>query len=176
MQNWFMLTLVGQDQPGIVARLTRALFVGGCNLGEASMLRLGANFTVMLMVQTQANAADLQALLEPVAKQLHLHLHLDAIDAGLHQSREADVQITVYGADRLGIVADVTGALAEAGLNILDLESEVAGSENEPLYILQIEGEASQGISALESALERLKEQFSQPLDVHIRPLETMIM
>ena len=45
-----MLTLVGEDQPGIVAAVTEALFAKGMNLGEASMLRLGGNFTVMMMV------------------------------------------------------------------------------------------------------------------------------
>ena len=38
-QKWFMLTLVGEDRPGIVAHLSAALFDGGCNLGEATMMR-----------------------------------------------------------------------------------------------------------------------------------------
>ncbi|MCW8983520.1 MAG: amino acid-binding protein, partial [Gammaproteobacteria bacterium] len=41
MNNWYMVTLVGRDQKGIVSRVTKALFEGGCNLGEASMMRLG---------------------------------------------------------------------------------------------------------------------------------------
>ena len=49
--NWYMLTLVGEDRPGIVAKITATLFQAGCNLGEATMARLGGNFTVMLMVQ-----------------------------------------------------------------------------------------------------------------------------
>ena len=44
------------------------------------------------------------------------------------------------GADRAGIVAQVTGQAAAAGLNILDLESDVGGTESHPIYILQIEG------------------------------------
>ena len=46
MKKWFMLILVGKDQPGIVAQITRALYEGEYNLGEASMVRLGGNFTV----------------------------------------------------------------------------------------------------------------------------------
>jgi len=42
--NWYMLTLVGEDRPGIVAKLTAALFAAGCNLGEATMARLGGIF------------------------------------------------------------------------------------------------------------------------------------
>jgi len=55
MDKWYMLTVVGEDRPGIVAKLTHALFEGGCDLGEASMMRLGGSFTIMLMVKTDAN-------------------------------------------------------------------------------------------------------------------------
>jgi glycine cleavage system transcriptional repressor len=45
----------------------------------------------------------------------------------------------VYGADRPGIVAGVTGALAGAGANIIDLETQVIGAEAEPIYAMLIE-------------------------------------
>ncbi|NIQ01387.1 MAG: amino acid-binding protein, partial [Nitrospinaceae bacterium] len=51
-----MLTLVGKDRPGIVARISEALFQGGCYLGEASMARLGGNFSIMLMVRSAGEA------------------------------------------------------------------------------------------------------------------------
>ena len=50
MSNWYMLTVVGRDRPGIVSQVTLALYKGGGNLGEASMVRLGGNFSIMLMV------------------------------------------------------------------------------------------------------------------------------
>ena len=37
MSNWYMLTVVGRDRPGIVSQVTLALYKGGGNLGEASM-------------------------------------------------------------------------------------------------------------------------------------------
>jgi len=49
LADWSMLTLVGVDRPGIVARVTRAVFEAGGNLGEASVLRLGGNFTIMMI-------------------------------------------------------------------------------------------------------------------------------
>ena len=59
MKNWFMLTLVGKDRAGIVAKISSALYQENCNLGEASMTRLGGNFTIMLMVQYDRLAQDL---------------------------------------------------------------------------------------------------------------------
>jgi len=172
MKHWYMLTLVGEDRPGIVAKVTAALFEGGSNLGEASMMRLGGSFTIMMMVNTDATAMQLQTLLNPVVDSLGLRLHIDAIAGRLHQHVVPDVRITVAGADRAGIVAQVTGALAEAGLNILDLESDVAGSAVAPLYIMHIEGVATEGVAALEAAVEVIAK---SGIDVSLTPVETLI-
>ena len=79
MANWFMITLVGEDQPNIVAPVSQALFEGNCQLGETSMMRLGGNFTIMMMVSHTGSNADLEALIEPVATKLKLRAHVDAI-------------------------------------------------------------------------------------------------
>ena len=34
LADWYMLTLVGEDRPGIVAQVTRALFEAGGSLGR----------------------------------------------------------------------------------------------------------------------------------------------
>jgi glycine cleavage system transcriptional repressor len=172
MKHWYMLTVVGGDRPGIVSHLTHALYEGGCNLGETSMMRLGGNFTIMMMVQSEGSRKALDALIEPVIDSLGLHAHIDPIEGGLHQHQIPDVRIRVFGADRAGIVAQVTGALAEAGLNILDLESDVAGTAENPIYIMIIEGTASEGVEALESALSVV---LQEGIDARIEKIETMV-
>jgi glycine cleavage system transcriptional repressor len=172
MDKWFMAVVVGPDRPGIVAKVTSALFDGGCNLGEASMTRLGGNFTMMLMVQSEGRESALKALLAPVIESLGLHLHIDSIKAELHHHVDPDVRITLFGKDRSGIVAHATATLAEAGLHILSLESDVAGSEEKPIYILHIEGKAQEGIPSLESALEIVA---SEGVETRITPIDTVI-
>ena len=171
--KWYMVTLVGKDQTSIVSHVTAALYDGGGNLGETSMMRLGGNFTIMMMVEFSGRSKELHDVLSSVTDSLDLHLHIDKIDAKLHEHRIPDVRISVYGADRAGIVSKVTAVLAEAGLNILDLESDVAGDEKKPLYIMHIEGEASEGIKPLESALQIVKDENS--IDVELVEIDTMI-
>lgn len=172
MTHWYMLTLVGKDRPGIVAHLSAALYDGGCNLGEATMMRLGGNFTIMMMVQFDGNTSALGKMVEPVAESMGLHLHVDRIEAKLHEHPEPDVRITVYGADRAGIVAHITGALAEAGLHILDMDTSVGGTEEKPIYIMQIEGHAAEGVEALQSALEAVAE---KGVEAQLETIDTMI-
>jgi glycine cleavage system transcriptional repressor len=169
MNNWKMLTLVGADRPGIVARVTNALYQGGWNLGEASMLRLGANFTIMMMV---AGEGDVQELLRPVSEEMGLRVHVDPIEGGLHQHVVPNIQVRVTGADRAGIVAQVTEALMTAGFNILELESDVAGSEQSPVYIMNIQGYADAPVESLQAAVQSLGE---LGVDVQVSAIETLI-
>lgn len=172
MKHWYMLTVVGADQPGIVAALTEALYRGGSNLGEASMVRLGGNFTIMLMVQSAAGSAPLRALVEGATRRFDLHVHIDEIQVQLHQHPQPNVRVVVHGADRAGIVADVTRALARAGLNILDLESEVGGTEAQPLYIMLLQGHVSGGATALEPALADVRK---SGVEVQLTTIDTLI-
>ncbi len=168
-----MVTLVGKDQTNIVSHVTAALYDAGGNLGETSMMRLGGNFTIMMMVELSGSKKDLHDILSTVTDSMGLHLHVDHIEAKLHEHKIPDVRISVYGADRAGIVSKVTTVLAEAGLNILDLESDVAGEKDAPLYIMHIEGEASEGIKPLESALQIVKDEDG--VDAELSEIDTLI-
>ena len=172
MSNWTMLTLVGADRPGIVARVTRALYGAGCNLGEASMIRLGGNFTIMLMVGGERSREEVRAALEPVAEELGLRLHLDSVRGGLHEHLVPNIQLRVAGADRAGIVADVTEILADQGFNILELESDVAGDAAKPVYIMNIQGFCDRTLESLEEALSGLA---SKGISVDVAPIDVLI-
>ncbi len=167
-----MLTLVGEDRPGIVARVTSALTEVGCNLGEASMIRLGSSFTIMLMVACPSPGAELEQILTPVAAELHLRLHLDPAGGGLHRHLVPNIQVRVMGADRAGIVAAVTGALARTGFNILELESDVAGDPERPVYIMNIQGCSERTLETLREAVAGLG---AEGIAVDIAPVETLI-
>jgi len=170
MSDWYMLTLVGKDQAGIVAAVAKLLFENNANLGEAQMQRLGGCFTTMLMVEFADGEDKLTSLLMPCTKELGLKLHVDAIDGELHKHLAPNVIISFYGADRPGIVASVTQALTEAGLHILDLQTDVAGTSDKPIFIMQIEGHSEKGIDVLKQATSTISD-----LDIKIEPLDTVL-
>jgi len=124
------------------------------------------------MVQSEESKHSLANMIEQVVDSLGLHAHIDKIKGRLHEHQTPDVRIHVYGADRAGIVSQVVGALTEAGLSITDLESDVGGSEDEPIYIMVIEGHAAEGIPGLRSALEIVA---SNGIDARIEEIETMV-
>tara|TARA_B110000438_G_scaffold249207_1_gene252361 strand:+ start:327 stop:866 length:540 start_codon:yes stop_codon:yes gene_type:complete len=173
VKHWLMLTLVGKDQPGIVAEVSRVLFDMQGNLGEASMTRLGGNFTIMLMACIPEEKTVVDEKLRPVCDRLELFFHLDEIEAGLHQHVEPDVRISIHGADQAGIVALATDALNQAGFNILSLESDVGGQPENPVYIMHIEGVASNGFDVVDKALQVLARE--KDVVARMTPIDTMV-
>ena len=171
MTDWYMLTLIGEDREGIVAAVTRALYDRAMNHGETSMMRLGGNFTIMMMVSGAASTDAVADAVRPVAGRLGLRAHVDPIGGGLHQHVVPNVLVRVSGADRAGIVAQVTGALAEAGLNILDLASDVAGTERQPVYIMHIEGYSDAPLEQLQAAVAPLA---AVGVDVQVSAIDTL--
>jgi glycine cleavage system transcriptional repressor len=169
--DWYMLTLIGEDRPGIVAGVARALFERGMNLGETSMMRLGGNFTIMMMVSGAGSADAVAQAVSEAAERLRLRAHVDPIVGGLHRHVVPNVRVRVSGADRAGIVAQVTGTLADAGFNILDLASDVAGTERQPVYIMHIEGYTDTPIERLQDAVAALE---SEGVDVQVSAIDTL--
>jgi len=173
VDNWYLLTLVGKDQPGIVARLSTALCQGGCNLGESSMARLGSTFTIMLMVQFGGTADELEKLVGPVAKSLGLHKHVDLVEGGQHLLIQPNVRISVYCSDRPGIMEEVTASLAGAGLNILNLDSNLGTEKDTTTYYIHLEGVASDGIDPLYQALDVLSKEKN--MQTQLIPIDTLL-
>lgn len=171
-KEWTMLTLVGRDKPGIVAKITTALFDIGAQLGEASMMRMGGNFTIMLMVKSDKSIDELEQSIALVVQQLKLNSSFQPIKAQLHHHKISDTRITVYGADRPGIVAKASTHLLQAGFNILDLESDVAGDESEPIYIMYIEGIAANGVQELATAIEQIR---ADGVNIDMSAIDVMI-
>ncbi len=173
MNQWYMLSMVGQDRPGIVARLSADLCQSGCNLGASSMARLGGYFTVMVMVEFSGEEAAFVEMINNISKPLELQHHIDPVFGGHEHSVQPDVRISLYADDRPGVVGDITTALAEAGLNIINLDSNI-GEGEKPTYYVHIEGTVSKGLDALYTALDHLSNDLNMtaqliPINPEIR-------
>jgi len=178
MPHFALLTAFGQDRPGIVAALTDGLYRLGCNIEDTCMTRLRGEFTMMIMVRLPDTlAADsLSTHLAPSISALDLTILCKALpDRAAERLSEEDVpmfMLSVYGADHLGIVAQVARVVADHGGNITDVNTRVVGSAERPVYIMILEIQLTPGSSpdALKEALEQLKPSLG--VDVTFRPLD----
>jgi glycine cleavage system transcriptional repressor len=76
--------------------------------------------------------------------------------------------VSVYGADRPGIVYRVTRALSERGINITDLNTRLIGSREEPVYVMMMEAALPEGftIEEAEALLDKLKKELKVEISV----------
>ena len=159
-----VVTAVGRDQPGIIAALAKAVLDLGGNLDDATMTRLHGSFAAMVAARLPAGrtAEDARAALAGLAQTLGLTVTVqavpDAYQSGAHAETLPDTLLTVYGADKPGIVYGVALALAALGVNITDMDTRLTGSPDAPVYVMLLEAAAggrdlTAGMAALKPAL-----------------------
>ncbi len=135
------VTAIGRDRPGIVASVTGALLDLGGNVEDSQMSILGGHFAVMLLVLVP-DGVQRETVMERLGEVAQEH-ELDAISVAEvgpgSEPAQASHVLSVYGADRPGIVHAVASALAEVGVNITDLETKLTGSSEAPVYVMVLE-------------------------------------
>ena len=171
MANRWIVTALGKDQSGIVAGVTQVLYQLGCNLEDSAMTRLEGEFAVMLIFS--APAAKTEAVLRkgfaPLEKRMKLVIHLKPLtkaETGAPKKRGAAYLISVYGADKPGIVFRVSEALAKSGANITDVHTHRSAEGGPSLYMVLLEVEIPHSKSA--DAVERALQQTAKRLGVEV--------
>lgn len=149
MARYLLLTATGRDRPGLVAAVTDALLATSCNVEDSSMTRLRGEFAMILLVKhPDGDLEPLRRRLSTVREGLKLAVNLRELtgDEARPAADEGDTyHIAVYGADTAGIVHAISERLAERNADITDLRTVLAGTEEEPLYVMQIEALSQPG-------------------------------
>jgi glycine cleavage system transcriptional repressor len=139
----FAVTAIGVDRPGIVAAVTEVLVEHGCNLEDTSMSILRGHFAMMLVVAAPdgLEADGLEAALAGATSQLDLVVSVRAIAEPPPHPEPAGESwtVSVYGADRPGIVHRIASVLAEEGVNIVDLTTRVVGEDEQAVYAMLLD-------------------------------------
>ena len=138
------VTAVGADRPGIVAAVSEVLHDIGGNVEDSAMTILGGHFAIVLLVASPTDASQLRSALAPVADELGLTISVSDAEGQRHLHEPSHL-LSVYGADKPGILAGVTRALADEGANITDLETRVLDPDDEPVYAMVVEVVVGEG-------------------------------
>ena len=165
-----VITAVGRDTPGIIAALARAVLDLGGNLDDIAMTRLHGAFAAMVAARLPLGKTeeDARAALAPVASEMGLTVTVQSVPDE-HQEAPPDTLLTVYGADRPGIVHAVAARLAARGINITDMDTRLAGTSESPVYIMLLEAVA--GDADLTEDLVALRRDLG--VDISMQPLDT---
>ena len=165
------VTAVGADQPGIIARVTGVLLEHGGNLQDSTMTILGGQFAIVLLVETAAATGSLEADLAATTDDLGLVVTVRPVGPGTSSAPPTHM-LSVYGADRPGIVHAVATALAERHVNVTDLTTRVLDGER-PVYAMLMEVSLDADTDAEALAAELRRRGPGEDIEVSIHPLDT---
>jgi glycine cleavage system regulatory protein len=127
MQHSLVMTVIGQDRPGLVESVASIVAEHGGNWLESRMSRLGGQFAGIVQVEVPAeNEQPLAKALKTLdARGLTVVVHSD-------QSRPVAARHTnvleIIGQDRPGIVRQISHTLAEFGVNVEELHTECSSA------------------------------------------------
>ena len=157
--RYFLITAFGKDRPGMVAQVTRLVYQSKGNIEDASMTRLGGEFSMMLVVSFP-NAAAGKRLIKTRNQTGGLALEAKPIPAGAARSKQPSAThlISIYGIDRPGIVYHAAEALARLRINITDLNTRFRQRSGKSLYLMLLEAQipSRARAAALKRTLDRL--------------------
>ncbi|MGY6502246.1 MAG: glycine cleavage system protein R [Acidimicrobiales bacterium] len=151
------ITAIGADRPGVVAAVTGVLARLDCNLEDTSMTILGGRFAMVLIVDVPegVDAGQVDDALAGPAAELGLDVSVHP-SAGTDSASEGEPwSVSVYGADRPGIVEGFARVLADKGVNITDLTTRVIGGPDRPVYAMLLDVTIPDGMASadLDAAL-----------------------
>lgn len=123
MPKILVLTLIADDRPGLVGRLSEAVAGAGGNWLESRMAHLAGKFAGVARVEIAGDDAA------PIAAALNA-LQADGFRLTIEETEAAAEPVTVelslelVGPDQPGIVRDVSRCLAERRVSVEELETD----------------------------------------------------
>jgi len=169
--TYALLSISGHDRPGIVRDVAEAMLHLSANIEDSSMTALRGRFTMMLIVRLPEGSGlvELKAALAELEQRTGLTIQSQALsaDEAAQETMEPDCIVMVHGADRLGIVYEVSNTLAERGVSIVDVSTQVHGEGENGTYIMVLEANASGDVQGVRQALAEVSARLGVDVEVH---------
>lgn len=125
MNSSLVLTVIAEDQPGIIRTVSKVLTEHGGNWTQSSMSTLAGQFAGILLVNMPSENTDncLNSLQELKSQGLRVIAHVS--EFAVSEDTRQCYKLKLIGNDRAGIVHDITTLLTSHGVSVIDLETRV---------------------------------------------------
>lgn len=126
MRTSLVLTVIGEDRPGIVEQLSDQVLAAGGNWEESRMARLAGRFAGILRLSVETDRADaLTARLKTFNPGLAVVVEPSGEGP---ETAFRTLRLELLGNDHPGIVRDISRVLAQHRVNIEELETDVTSA------------------------------------------------
>ncbi len=141
MKKNLVISALGNDKPGLVNELSKAILDNSGNITESRMMVLGGEFTIMLLVTGNAECiTNINSKLESIGKTLGLTIIAKETQPQDTSQKRLPYQVTVVSMDHPGIVHDISDFFSSRNLNIEEIETKTypAAHTGTPMFSLDM--------------------------------------
>jgi len=156
-----VLTILGEDRPGLVGSLSQLVAEHGGNWVESRMAHLAGQFAGILRVEIEASKAEaLSAAIKGLTTTSGLESVVLPDRSPPVEDQSPLAKLSLVGQDRAGIVREISQVLATHGVNVEELNTECSNAPNSGQALFRADAllRLPTGVSAesLRSALEQV--------------------
>ena len=171
MARALVLTVIGEDRPGLVEALSELIVRHEGSWDESRMARLAGHFAGVVQIHLPEDRAE--GLVADLPGLSARGLTVTVVDSDWSLAtvdHRRSLRFELVGQDRPGIVREISSALAGLGVSVQDLRTvvESAPMSGEPLFRAEAELAPPDGvgIEAIRTALERLADELMVDVSV----------
>lgn len=148
--NKFVLSVIGKDKPGILAKISTILFHHGCNIEDVSQTILQTEFaSIFIVLNPEGHDLDTigRALNEALGDmELSAHLRPMASSAPASAASSQPFVITTRGVDKPGTISAVTTAIASLACNVANFRAIITQEDGVDEMIMIFEVDVPMGV------------------------------
>ena len=170
METSFIVTFIGDDRPGLVEQLARVIESNRGNWLESRLSQLGGKFAGLVLVSLPGECAgQLEAELKAMSAS-GLSVRVTPASSAPVASSGRNITLTVIGPDRLGIVREISRALAQRQVNVVEMDSHVSSApmSAEMLFHSRIDAEipAQLDLDDLQESLDEIADTMTLEIEL----------
>lgn len=121
-KSFLVLSALGKDHPGIVDKLSKAIFDLGCNITDTRMTVLGGEFALLQMIEGQWNQlVKLEDSIDELSRRLELTIVAERTEERAQDKPLLPYIVDVISLDHPGIVHHLASFFSSRDINIEDM-------------------------------------------------------
>ena len=168
MKHSLVVTVIGTDRPGIVSQLSDCAKELGANWAQSRMASLAGQFAGIVHLEVpETNAAALAAALSALQAS-GLHIAIAGGEASGAPVPRRSVKLDLFGNDRPGIMRDLSSCLAERGVSIERLHTEIVSAPMSADQLFKVSASLAVPDTLSDDALRRGLEALANEMMVDI--------
>ncbi len=155
----YRIVAIGARTPDILSKVTQSLSMQNYEIDTISSLRLGHSIVVICIIEATQDIESIKNSLNNVVKEYDMKLIIDECESDKFKFIKSDAYMRIRGNHEAGIKAYIISELINSGMDIHGLESDTYEVEEEQKFVMNIKGQAINGIESLSISADKLNKQ-----------------